>query len=78
MLLYVNQLDNERYKLFCSGCGIELDIVDHECLRWHLTRQVAPFCFDCDALKAENIPDCLDTNGHLPTLYMVGDRVVEW
>ena len=48
MIVYLTDLDNGRYELSCAACGKPGDIVEAECVRWHLTNQIEYVCFECD------------------------------
>lgn len=56
-ILYCDQLEvSGSYLLRCSGCFGGLDIVDTQCINWHLLTGERPFCFDCEPMVADRLP----------------------
>lgn len=62
MIIYADRLTHNRYQLFCSSCNFPLDIVDSECLRWHIGYSQPPLCFECAGIQADLTPQIFDQN----------------
>lgn len=67
MFIQTTFLANGTYQIYCKGCHRPLDIVDSQCIRWHLENGVEPYCFDCDG-QSDTIPEALLSRGDLMIL----------
>lgn len=55
-------LEDGRLLGFCGSCGKEVGVLDKAELRHVLTHHEGLWCFDCDQIAANRIPDVLYSN----------------
>lgn len=47
-VLLCGRLSDNVYQLFCTGCDVALDVVDSDCIDYHIRTGERPYCEACD------------------------------
>lgn len=79
MVLIGYYLSSDRFQLQCEVCKSKTDIIDNECVQWHLSQMINHVCFRCEGVWPDVVPDALDSPEHPYMLVLDGDAYqIDW